>query len=79
MTASHLERALFMTTKILNSDDVIEIMIEVAFDKNNSSVFRDGYREALHSLVRLARAEQLLDMQRDFNKMTACCDTRSHY
>ena len=68
-----------MATKIVNSDDVIEIMIEVAFDKNNSSLYREGYREALHSLVRLARAEQLLDMQRDFNKLTDCCDTRSHY
>ena len=68
-----------MSTPILNSEDVIEIMIDAVFEKAKSLQYRDNYREALHSLVRLARAEQLLEMQRDFIKMTEFCDTRSHY
>lgn len=68
-----------MSTPILNSDDVIEIMIDAVFEEAKSLQHRDNYREALHSLVRLARAEQLLEMQRDFIKMTQFCDTRSKH
>ncbi|GAA4034275.1 hypothetical protein [Actimicrobium antarcticum] len=68
-----------MTTKLLNSFDVIEIMVAVAHDQNNSEPYRARYREALNSLVRLVRAEQMLEMQRDFNKLTQFSDTRSHY
>ena len=68
-----------MTTPLLNSDDVIEIMIDTVFEEAKSLHYRDNYREALHSLVRLARAEQLLEMQRDFVKLTEFADTRSQY
>lgn len=64
---------------LLNSDDVIEIMVDTMFEEAMSMQYCDKYREALHSLVRLARAEYLLEMQRDFVKMTEFCDTRSHY
>jgi hypothetical protein len=68
-----------MTTPLLNSDDVIEIMVDAVFEEAKSLYYLDSYREALHSLVRLARAEQLLEMQRDFIKMTEFCDTRSQH
>ena len=68
-----------MSTQLLNSNDVIEIMTGVTYEQNNSDAYRKRYREALQSLVRLARAEQMLEMQRDFNKMTQFCDSRSHY
>ena len=67
-----------MTTKLLNSDDVIEVMIGVSYEQNSSNAYSTRYREALHSLVRLARAEQLLEMQRDFNAMTQFGATRPH-
>jgi hypothetical protein len=68
-----------MTIPLLSSDDVIEIMIDTVFEEAKSLQYRDKYREALHSLVRLARAEQLLEMQRDFVRMTEFCDTRSQH
>lgn len=70
-------RKVIMDTPLLNSHDVIEIMIDTVFDEVKSLAYRDSYREALLSLVRLARAEQLLEMQRDFVQMTEFCDTRS--
>jgi hypothetical protein len=68
-----------MTAKVLSSIDVIEVMTGVACDQNNSEAYRIRYREALRSLVRLARAEQMLEIQRDFNQLTQFCDTRSHF
>ncbi|EGF32880.1 hypothetical protein QN362_16345 [Actimicrobium sp. CCC2.4] len=68
-----------MTTKLLNSSDVIDIMVAVVHDQIDTDPCRARYREALNSLVRLVRAEQMLEMQRDFNKLTQFCDTRSHY
>lgn len=68
-----------MSGKLLNSDDVIEIMIDASFDQHGSDAYSARYRAALRSLVRLARAEQLLEMQRDFNQLTGFCDSRSGY
>ena len=68
-----------MTTKLLNSDDVIEIMISVSYKQTSSDAYSTRYGEALRSLVLLARAEQLLEMQRDFNSLTQFGDTRSPY
>ncbi|MEC5216870.1 hypothetical protein RCH09_001824 [Actimicrobium sp. GrIS 1.19] len=68
-----------MTTKVLTSSEVIDIMVDVVQDASSSEGYRSKYREALHSLVRLVRAEQLLEMQLDFNKLTQFSDTRSHY
>ena len=59
-----------MSSNPLTSADVIEIMVGVTFDQNNSAAYRTRYREALRSLVRLVRAEQMLEMQRDFNQLT---------
>jgi hypothetical protein len=68
-----------MTTQLLNSSDVIDIMVSVVHAQIDTESGRVRYREALNSLVRLARAEQMLELQRDFNKLTQFCDTRSHY
>lgn len=68
-----------MITKLLNSSDVIEVMVAVVHDQIDTEPCRARYREALNSLVRLVRAEQMLELQRDFNKLTQFCDTRSHY
>jgi hypothetical protein len=68
-----------MTTQLLNSSDVIDIMVSVVHAQIDTEPGRVRYREALNSLVRLARAEQMLELQRDFNKLTQFCDTRSHY
>lgn len=59
-----------MNTPTLNSHDVIEIMLDTIGDHGAAPTYRASLRGALQSLVRLARAEQLLEMQRDFNTMT---------
>ncbi|MFT5532701.1 MAG: hypothetical protein ACI8WM_000104 [Burkholderiaceae bacterium] len=68
-----------MSAKLLNSSDVIDLMVAVVHDQIDTESCRMHYREALNSLVRLVRAEQMLELQRDFNKLTQFCDTRSHY
>ena len=60
-----------MNTPTLSSDDVIEIMLDTIGNHSAVPTYRTSLRSALQSLVRLARAEQLLEMQRDFNTMTS--------
>lgn len=54
----------------LNSDDVIEIMVDTVCEQAGLQHYRANLRQALQSLVRLSRAEQLLEMQHDFNTLT---------
>lgn len=75
--ASYFKRKATVNTPILNSDDVIEIMIDTVCDQAGLRDYRGNFRVALQSLVRLARAEQLLEMQRDFNTMTTFHPSRS--
>jgi hypothetical protein len=56
---------------LIYSDDVIEAMVDAMCGGKASAFDKNIYREALRGLVRLGRAEQLLSMQIDFNKMTA--------
>lgn len=55
---------------LIYSDDVIEAMVDAMCGDKVSAYDKNVYREALHGLVRLGQAEQLLSMQLDFNKMT---------
>jgi hypothetical protein len=54
----------------LGSDDVIECLVEAISRPGAAIAEKTLLREALHSLVRLAQAEQLLRMQLDFNQLT---------
>ena len=66
-----------MNISKLNSDDVIEMMIDTVCDQSGLVNFRVNFRQALQGLVRLARAEQLLEMQLDFNTLTVFDAVRS--
>jgi hypothetical protein len=55
---------------LIYSDDVIEAMVDAICGYQGSEHDRNVYREALRGLVRLAKAEQLLSMQLDFNTLT---------
>jgi hypothetical protein len=55
------------------SNDVIEAMVDAMCGITASADDKDIYRQALHGLVRLGQAEQLLSMQIDFNRMTSGC------
>jgi hypothetical protein len=53
-----------------HSNEVIEEMIDAMCRVDASDEEKELYREALHGLVRLAQAEQLLSMQLDFHTLT---------
>ncbi|MDB5762922.1 MAG: hypothetical protein JWQ21_1917 [Herminiimonas sp.] len=55
---------------LIYSDDVIEAMVEAMCSAKASQYDKNIYREALRGLVRLGQAEQLLNMQLDFNSLT---------
>ncbi len=55
------------------SNDVIDILTEALMGAgalNASEQHKASYRASLQALVRLAKAEQLLEMQHDFNTLT---------
>lgn len=55
------------------SNDVINRLTEAVLGAdalNASEQYKAAYRASLQALVRLAKAEQLLEMQRDFNTLT---------
>lgn len=66
-----------MNTSKLNSDDVIEILIDTVCEQAGLPNYRVNFRQALQGLVRLGRAEQLLEMQLDFNTLTVFDAVRS--
>lgn len=55
---------------LIYSNEVIEAMVDAMCGSHASDLDRDVYRQALHGLVRLGQAEQLLNMQLDFDRLT---------
>lgn len=53
-----------------STDEVIEELIVATYGKTGSERQKHVYREALHSLVRLAKAEQMRDMRVNVQKLT---------
>lgn len=51
-------------------DKIIDAMTDVVVGEDAGERERRIYRESLQALVRLARAEQLLEIQLDFNALT---------
>jgi hypothetical protein len=53
-----------------STDTVIEEMVAAAYGNTVSERQKHLYREALHALVRLAKAEQMRDMRCNVRKLT---------
>jgi len=54
-----------------HSDDMIEDLVNVTCGEQAGSRERHVYREALRSLVRLAKAEQMYEIKADARMLTA--------
>ena len=57
----------------MKTEAAVENLVD-AFCKLSNPEYKDLYTTALQSIVRMAKAEQLLEMQRDFNR---CMDLTS--
>ncbi|RJF98413.1 hypothetical protein [Noviherbaspirillum saxi] len=56
--------------KKLDSDDVIEHLIAATLGEHASARERYLYRESLRSLVRMAKAEQVVDIKASVKRLT---------
>lgn len=65
-------------TQQKHSDEVIEDLVNVTCGEHASSRERHVYREALRSLVRLAKAEQMYEMKVDVQTLMAPTDAVLH-
>jgi len=65
-------------TQHKHSDDMIEDLVKVTCGEQASSRERHVYREALRSLVRLAKAEQMYEMRADVRVLTTPADAILH-
>lgn len=63
--------------KKLDTDDVIENLIVATLGEQASARQRHLYRESLRSLVRLAKAEQVVEMKASVKRLTGLMDHQS--
>ncbi|OGT00256.1 MAG: hypothetical protein A3K04_01410 [Gallionellales bacterium RBG_16_56_9] len=65
--------------QIKHTEEMIEDLVNVSCGQHASARERHVYREALRSLVRLAKAEQMFDMKSDIQTLVgAPTDTLLH-
>lgn len=63
---------------IYSSDQLIEELLTTTYDGSHSTRQKHVLREALRSLVRLAKAEQMLEIRTDVKKITQLPDDTVH-
>lgn len=63
---------------IYSSEELIEELLTTTYDGHISTRQKHILREALRSLVRLAKAEQMLEIRTDVNKLTQNSDNILH-
>lgn len=61
-----------------HTDEMIDDLVNVAYGDQPGGRERHVYREALRSLVRLAKAEQMYEMKVDVQTLTAPTDAILH-
>jgi hypothetical protein len=62
----------------LNTDEVINNMVDAVCGQGATARERHMYRETLRNLVRLAKAEQMAEMRVNVEKLTAFTETRTN-
>ncbi|KRB70444.1 hypothetical protein [Noviherbaspirillum sp. Root189] len=63
--------------KKFDSDEVIESLISAALGEGAGARERHLYRESLRSLVRLAKAEQVVEIKASVKRLTGAIDSQS--
>jgi hypothetical protein len=63
--------------KKLDTDDVIESLIVATLGEQPNARQRHMYRESLRSLVRLAKAEQVVEIKASVKRLTGILDSQS--
>jgi len=63
---------------IYSSEQLIEELLTTTYDGSHSTRQKHVLREALRSLVRLAKAEQMLEIRTDVKKITQLPDDTVH-
>lgn len=62
----------------LNTNEVINNMVDAVCGQGATSRERHMYRETLRNLVRLAKAEQMAEMRVNVEKLTSFTETRTN-
>lgn len=63
--------------KKFDSDEVIESLISATLGEQAGPRERHLYRESLHSLVRLAKAEQIVEIKASVKRLTGTLDSQN--
>jgi hypothetical protein len=63
--------------KKLDTDDIIENLLVATLGQNSDARQRHLYREGLRSLVRLAKAEQVVEIKASVRRLTGALEAQS--